>query len=340
MKTSFAKNIIKKIGQKPYFVNSSGDAVKFSLKHKEIISLNMMSPPGQADINMIKVNEMIESMRATPKYNMFKNIIIAGLFKDTLYLVDGQHRVEMMKRVDNISYNYDFIVYDIQNDVDMFTLFKEINLDSYKNSAYVSLPQEKATLANEVHDYFAKKPFATTTNQKSKLYTSRAFVNCLINSGYLEEFTHISEIISDMESKHADFIIQIDLSKLYVEERDCIEFIMPMKNVNFLDYLVNPFVEPVYNGKGKAAKGTISKNLSLALKRAVWDKHVGMKEGLTRCPVCNINTIYQSSFHGGHIIAQSKGGTDTVDNLKPICQSCNSSMGTTNMDDFIRKIRP
>ena len=36
------------------------------------------------------------------------------------------------------------------------------------------------------------------------------------------------------------------------------------------------------------------------------------------------------SFHCGHIIAEAKGGETIVSNLKPICQNCNSSMGTTN----------
>ena len=43
------------------------------------------------------------------------------------------------------------------------------------------------------------------------------------------------------------------------------------------------------------------------------------------------------SFHCGHIIAVSKGGDTTCDNLKPICQSCNSSMGNMNMNNFIKK---
>lgn len=40
------------------------------------------------------------------------------------------------------------------------------------------------------------------------------------------------------------------------------------------------------------------------------------------------------NFNCGHIQAEYKGGDQSIDNLKPICQSCNSSMGTQNMDDF------
>ena len=42
------------------------------------------------------------------------------------------------------------------------------------------------------------------------------------------------------------------------------------------------------------------------------------------------------SFNCGHIIAEANGGKVIVSNLKPICQNCNSSMGTKNMDDFMK----
>lgn len=56
--------------------------------------------------------------------------------------------------------------------------------------------------------------------------------------------------------------------------------------------------------------------------------------GATKCPCCEVNEITQMNFNCGHIQAEYKGGDQSIDNFKPICQSCNSSMGTQNMDDF------
>lgn len=39
-------------------------------------------------------------------------------------------------------------------------------------------------------------------------------------------------------------------------------------------------------------------------------------------------------WEAGHIMSVKEGGTDTLDNLRPICKSCNRSMGTENMDAF------
>ena len=49
------------------------------------------------------------------------------------------------------------------------------------------------------------------------------------------------------------------------------------------------------------------------------------------------NSINSKTFTGGHIISEKNGGFITVDNILPICNSCNSSMGSTNMDIYIQK---
>lgn len=71
-----------------------------------------------------------------------------------------------------------------------------------------------------------------------------------------------------------------------------------------------------------------------AVKNAVWIKYVGEDIGKTKCFSCNIKEISQLSFHCGHVISEASGGKVHVDNLRPICSTCNHSMGTTNMDTF------
>ena len=59
-----------------------------------------------------------------------------------------------------------------------------------------------------------------------------------------------------------------------------------------------------------------------------------LKNGLCTC--CKKTEITQMFFHCGHIISEQNGGDIKVDNLKPICGLCNSSMVTKNMNDFIQ----
>jgi hypothetical protein len=78
------------------------------------------------------------------------------------------------------------------------------------------------------------------------------------------------------------------------------------------------------------------KSISLVLKKKVWDKYIGLEISKSKCLCCNITNIIQMSFHCGHIIAESKGGETNLSNLKPICQNCNLSMGSQNMNDFMK----
>lgn len=78
------------------------------------------------------------------------------------------------------------------------------------------------------------------------------------------------------------------------------------------------------------------KAIPIALKIQVWDNWIGLEIGKHKCLCCNYNDIIQMSFHCGHIIPECKGGETILSNLKPICQKCNLSMGTNNMEEFMK----
>jgi hypothetical protein len=80
------------------------------------------------------------------------------------------------------------------------------------------------------------------------------------------------------------------------------------------------------------------KYISAVVKRLVWNNNIGEELGKAKCMCCKVTDITQMSFNCGHIIAESKGGETTVSNLKPICQNCNSSMGTKNMYEFMKTL--
>lgn len=76
--------------------------------------------------------------------------------------------------------------------------------------------------------------------------------------------------------------------------------------------------------------------LPLAVRRAVWNQHFGERCGVAQCCCCRAE-ITQQQFECGHVQAVASGGEDTLDNLRPVCSSCNKSMGTANMDAFMHK---
>jgi hypothetical protein len=81
------------------------------------------------------------------------------------------------------------------------------------------------------------------------------------------------------------------------------------------------------------------KPISATIKRLVWNTNIGEDIGKSKCMCCKSTDITQMSFNCGHILAEANGGDTIVSNLKPICQNCNSSMGTKNMEDFMKSLK-
>ena len=80
----------------------------------------------------------------------------------------------------------------------------------------------------------------------------------------------------------------------------------------------------------KPRKKTIPK----AVRVAVWNTYIGEEVGRAKCLVCKTVDISQMRFHCAHVVAEAAGGAASVDNLRPTCATCNTSMGTRNLLEF------
>jgi 5-methylcytosine-specific restriction endonuclease McrA len=99
-----------------------------------------------------------------------------------------------------------------------------------------------------------------------------------------------------------------------------------------------PMKKPRQKKETETEKVPKKKSIPSAIKKLVWNKNIGEDIGKSKCYCCKSTDISQTSFHCGHVIAESKGGKTIVSNLKPICQNCNSSMGTKDMNDFMTSL--
>lgn len=82
------------------------------------------------------------------------------------------------------------------------------------------------------------------------------------------------------------------------------------------------------------------RSLPLSLRYAVWNTwQGGPGVGSGPCHVCN-RLITQQDYECGHVIPHSAGGMDIVSNMRPICRSCNRSMGAVHLDVFRCKFFP
>lgn len=68
----------------------------------------------------------------------------------------------------------------------------------------------------------------------------------------------------------------------------------------------------------------------------VWARYIGKDKVEGKCYVCK-KPIRITNFEVGHNKAVSKGGSNRITNLRPICRKCNLSMGTMSIEDYKRK---
>lgn len=85
--------------------------------------------------------------------------------------------------------------------------------------------------------------------------------------------------------------------------------------------------------KQKSVQKPKYKAIPAKIRQMTWREYIGNNlDG--QCWSCGDN-ISIEKWHAGHVIPASKGGPATVNNLRPLCQSCNLSMGNRHMAEFI-----
>jgi 5-methylcytosine-specific restriction endonuclease McrA len=68
----------------------------------------------------------------------------------------------------------------------------------------------------------------------------------------------------------------------------------------------------------------------------VWIKWQSKEKTSGICYCCGLEiTLLPKNYECGHVKSKYNGGSDQISNLRPICKSCNLSMGIQNMNDYM-----
>ena len=162
-------------------------------------------------------------------------------------------------------------------------------------------------------------------NNISNFKLSRFYnIGLLTDNNIFNSFTSLNDFISKSCK------LYICNEEFYKELNNLLEKII---NQEKKQEEVNEEIKIINSSKRK------KKPIYAAMKRLVWHNNIGEEIGKTKCLCCKITDITQLSFNCGHIIAEANGGDTIVSNLRPICQNCNSSMGTMNMNDFMKTFK-
>jgi hypothetical protein len=81
-------------------------------------------------------------------------------------------------------------------------------------------------------------------------------------------------------------------------------------------------------------KRKAKRSIKPRIRREVWDTHIGEGVAVSKCMCCEKIKITQHQYICGHVVADCNGGTQVIENLRPICAVCNDAMGHENMAEY------
>lgn len=364
-----------------FLILSQDKVFQSNLKFSDFINnpklCEMLKGLGQGSLLEDKVTEMVEEYILHPEYFAHKRIITISIMNNNYYIVDGQHRIEMAKRLysNNEQRKDDYFIciwHYVNNEEEMRNIFDSINIDSIKNEMYVSQDVFQKSRIDTFIKYFWdrnngwRKNFAKTWSdepekKKQTRYTVEKVRDSLIENHFFNRECHAEKnIYNDFKSSETfiDYICRSNLefynilahrykdhetldNLFYSEEKNNIlesKVFMLCRN-NFFEWLMNKqTIEPHH--EVKTAK---KKTIPISIRKNVW-RAAYQDQEVCECPFfrsCRKILDYnkKNGWHCGHIISEENGGPTELGNLRPICQSCNSSMGTRNWNDYVEHLK-
>ena len=336
------------------------------IKISNLLKEKILIPNEQRIRDDMKVNEIINYQEKFYKngknhFNFIGTINIHCCQEDNKnYLVDGQHRFKAMKLLytkHNYSdFNVKIEIVIVENKQELKENYNLIN----KNTELPDFPEEanKNVVENVCEYFFAEyekmwtlkkrqiRPYLNKNHfQEALAYLSAKF-NQSMNWDMDEE--DLKKIVIKKNNEMSSWTVegyskQIRKIKKWPEFLAICndnQFYIGMYNYINEDYCYNwikDVVEQYTGEKLKKQKTVRKKRIPKKKRQEVWTANNG--ESLSsKCYCCNIEDLNGMGYwECGHILSESNGGNLDTSNLKPICSGCNKSMGSKNMDDYMKE---
>lgn len=325
------------------------------LMSKEFLKLDVIIPNEQRIRDDEKVKEIVTYQLSHLKDNGWCNFM--GLLNihcchetGNMYLVDGQHRYESIRKINetnNIPITFELV--DVNTMEELKENYKILNkntpLPEFPESIDKNIPEDvaryfrstypniwsKSSRARRPHIYFNYFQEALGMLVKELSITSKEYLldliierNNSLSKWSIESFPDNKNITQLMMNKCKCSGFYLGLYK-HVSDEFRYEWVRDIIKHNTGKDMKQP----------KICKG--KKNIPKSLKTSIWDKYIGKDKRSAYCICCNNNEIKVENFHAGHIVPEREGGLTDDTNLLPVCSQCNTSMGVTNMELFVKE---
>lgn len=322
----------------------------FALLKEEIIT-----PAIQRNIlpnQVMKMREHIQHMFKQKKYPYF-GVIDVVRFNNTLFCVDEQHRLKALEeeyKENGINIPINFIEYIVTSKDELFDVFKIRNSNiALSEYLFDNTNENKKNLLKKIQEYIQTKKGFTNKSNRPNIKTDD-YMNVLTKSKLFKHIHTLNDFIKiyNWINMHNKKKIQdnIYIKKYKITDKMCkiwnenlnyhgIDLHFPFFNEDLNDDILNRIICNDDYMDIDDEKETIEikrKKFTASERAGIWNKYIGLKIGEINCPYCHNFKIYQTKYVVGHVISLFNGGGNEIENVRPICDICNSSMSSNDMD--------
>lgn len=301
----------------------------------DFISKINQKPRAQRLLDQNHVQEIVDFQ--ITYYNMYKrfyfgNSFITAKLNQNLYLLDGQHRLESLKRLIKFFDLKDYpIIYQcniVKNKQEMNTLFEVIN----KNHQLAGWITELFDLPSE---------------EKEIALTNKDRVDCILKI-FDDKFPGILRMTNKPQKPNIsrDFFSEKLMNDLLLHQEGVDKYWLKLLEENniFKQQKFNPDKFSA-NALKKIEKTNCyiglfdiknrKEKIPAAVRNVLWNRSYP-DDRFGKCAACQYQLDIMN-FEAGHIQAEACGGLVNLDNLVILCSGCNKSMGIQNFNEFKQK---
>lgn len=288
-------------------------------------------------------------------YNFCTPIILCDL-NEKYSIIDGQHRFECIKYLlekNEENFNIILIIIRIDNFEEYDKYFTAINRNKpvyiFKNVQdwkQVMKGVEKYLMDN-YKNYIkgTENPIQPHFNiEKLKKYVDENNVISKIGLNYDELISEIEELNKfyklhwKEKIKNKKYVKDVEKIMERIEKKDGNNkfYLGIYKNFEWLERIVQKIQYKIdYINIEHYSSITARIKIPKKLRQKLWEKYFpNNSKGF--CYVCK-EEINSFEFECGHVISVFYGGGNEIENMRPICRTCNGDMGIQNLEDYRAK---
>jgi hypothetical protein len=330
-----------------------------TLNIKELRAYNVLKPNIQRIVDKSKIQDIVNYQLEFHKKHGFFNFSVCGpinihVFNKQCYLVDGQHRMESLEilyakyahditfyvlwvhvnSLEELEENYNII--NKNTPLPDFSSFQNLNKNIpeevalYFQNIYPDI-WSKTTRARRPHIFFNYFQEALAfISDRGKINSSEELKNYVLS--YNEKCSHWN--ISSFKNTNEGIYEKAKNKNFYLG-------LYAFENEDYRYEWAKKIVEDKLGIHIKKTNlSPRKKKIPKKIKNDSWDRYIGKNIASAPCLCCRNTIINAKDFTAGHIISEHNGGQVIVENILPICCSCNLSMSTKNMDIYVKEHYP